>query len=85
MNCCDWPKAIVGFSGDSPRLRSCAGVIDSDAVPETVPRVAVIVTDPAARLEARPTVAPVLLIVDNVASEELQRTDAVISCELPSL
>ena len=50
-----------------------------------VPRVAVIVTDPAAKLEARPIVAPLLLIVDIVASEELQRTDAVRSCEVPSL
>lgn len=50
-----------------------------------VPRVAVIVTDPVARLEARPIVAPLLPIVDTVASEELQRTEAVMSCEVPSL
>lgn len=76
---------MVGLVGETVMLTSCAGVMDKVDVPETVPRVAVIVVYPTARLVARPIVPPLLLTVATVPSEEVQRTVVERSWVEPSL
>lgn len=66
-------------------LTNCAGVIVSDAVPEMALDAAVIVTEPVATLVAKPYVGDPLLMVATVPSDELQCTDDVRSCVLPSV
>jgi hypothetical protein len=63
---------------------SVAGVTVSVVEPDMLPNTAVIVEVPAARQDARPLEPAALLIVDTVAFEELQVTDAVRFCVVPS-
>jgi hypothetical protein len=84
-NCCDRPRAMPGFCGVIVMLTNCAGVIVSEAVPETLPESAAMVIEPTATLVAKPLVGAALLIVATVPSEELQCTEAVRSCVLPSV
>lgn len=85
MNCCELPKGIAGFCGVTLMLTSCAGVIVSEAVPNTVPEVAVTETDATETLAASPLVGLELLMVATVPSEVLQCTDDVESCVLLSV
>ena len=52
--------------------------------PDMLPEVAVIVEVPAARQDARPLEPAALLIAATVVLEELQVTDAVRLCVVPS-
>jgi hypothetical protein len=64
---------------------SDAFVTVNAAVPETLPDVAVIVVFPAASALATPFVPDVLLIVATAGDDELQVTELVRFCVLPSL
>ncbi len=57
----------------------------SDAVPVIAPDAAVMVVLPAATPEARPLDPPALLIVATAGADELQVTDAVRTCVVPSV
>ena len=76
--------ALAGLEGVTDSDESVAGVTVSVVEPATLPDVAVIVEVPAARQDARPLEPAALLIVDTVAFEELQVTDAVRFCVVPS-
>jgi len=75
---------LVGLEGVTDSDESVAGVTVSVVEPATLPAVAMIVAVPAARQDVSPLEPAALLIVDTVAFEELQVTDAVRSCVVPS-
>jgi hypothetical protein len=76
------PRAILGLA-DVTAMN--ASVLTVTAVePEMLPEVAVIVVVPAATGVTIPLEPAVLLIAATVADDELQVTDAVISCVLLS-
>lgn len=74
-----------GFRGARARETSAAGVTVSVAEPVIEPEAAVMVVLPVPTLVARPMVGEESLMVATVATEELQCTEAVRSCVLPSL
>ena len=53
-------------------VTNAGGVIVREAVPDTLPEVALIVVEPTATLVERPTVPVALLMVDTVPAEEPQ-------------
>ncbi len=63
---------------------SVAGVTVSVAEPVTLPDAAVIVEVPAAMQDARPLEPAALLIADTAVLDELQVTEAVRFCVVPS-
>ena len=85
VNCCWVPTSIVGPDGDTVIELSDALLTVKDALPETPPDVAVIVVFPAATALATPFVPAVLLMVATAVDEELQLTELVRFCVLPSL
>jgi len=79
-NCCCVPLAMLGFGGVTVIDTRVAAVTVSVVEPETLPEVAVIVVEPAAIPEANPLEPAVSLMVAMELSDELQRTEVVISC-----
>jgi hypothetical protein len=75
---------MLALAGVIATDTSVAGVTVSVVEPATLPDVAVIDEVPAARQDARPLEPAALLIVDTVAFEELQVTDAVSASFVPS-
>ncbi len=77
----DVPFAILGFDGVMLMETSCTVETVKPVEPLIVPKAALIVVLPLATLDAR----PVALIVAAAGFEEVQTTDAVMSCVLLSL
>jgi hypothetical protein len=75
------PSANDGFAGVIANDTSCAGATVRVAVPVTLPDVAVIVVDPVPADPARPDA----LMLATDARDDVQATDEVTSCELPSV
>jgi hypothetical protein len=73
-NCLVVPFAMLGLAGVTAIDDSVALVTVSVVVPDTVPRVAVIVVEPTATDVASPLEPAVLLIVATDTAEELQVT-----------
>ena len=71
---------MLGLVGVTSMDVSVAAVTVNVVDPETLPRVAVMVLLPTATDVARPMELVALLMVALVILEELQVTDAVISC-----
>ncbi len=85
MNCRVVPFAILGVVGVTVIVDRFAAVTVSVVLPETPPKVAVIVVVPAATDVARPCDPPALLIVATAVLDELQVTWVVRSCVVLSL
>jgi hypothetical protein len=85
VNCCCVPTSIVGADGDTVIELRDALLTVNEALPETPPDVAVIVAFPAATAVATPFVPAVLLMVATAVADELQFTELVRFCVLPSL
>lgn len=85
MNCCDCPSAMVGVEGVIAIDTKAAGVTFRVPVPDIEPEVAVIVAVPVPVDAASPTVAGAMLMVATVPADDVQCTEAVRSCVLPSL
>jgi len=85
VNCRVVPFAILGVVGVTVIVDRIAAVTVSVVLPETPPKVAVIVVVPAATDVAKPCEPPALLIVATPAAEELQATWVVRSCVVKSL
>jgi hypothetical protein len=83
-NCLVVPTALVGLEGVIEIDDSVAKVTVSEVEPVMLPDVAVIVDVPAARQDARPLDPAALLIAAEAVLDELQVTDAVKSCVVPS-
>src|SRR6266571_4729498 len=79
------PFAILGAVGVTVIVDRFAAVTVSVVLPETPPKVAVIVVVPAATDVARPCDPPALLIVATAVLDELQATWVVRSCVVLSL
>jgi len=79
------PLAILGLAGVTPMDTSAAAVTVRLVVPDTPPRVAVIVVAPGLIAVARPTVPAALLRVAMAGSAELQVTCDDRSAFEPSL
>jgi hypothetical protein len=77
VNCCCVPTSIDGVAGVTVIELSDAFVTVSEAVPDTLPELAVIVVIPPATPVASPFVPPVLLMVATVVEEELHVTELV--------
>ena len=71
---------MPGAGGSTAMDTSVAAVTVNVVDPETLPKVAVIVLLPMATGVARPTESAVLLMAATPVLEELQVTDAVMSC-----
>ncbi len=84
VNCLVVPAALVELEGVIEIDDSVAGVTVSVVEPDTLPDVAVTVDVPAARQDARPLDPAALLIAATVVLDELQVTDAVRFCVVPS-
>ena len=80
INCYVNPSAMLGLVGVTAIADSVALFTVRVVVPETVPKVAVIVAEPAATDVASPLEPAVLLIVATDTFEELHATNDVISC-----
>ena len=80
MNCSLVPLAIVGAAGVTEIDTNAAAVTVRDVEPDTPPRVAEIVVEPALAELARPKEPDALLIEAIAVSEELQVTAAVTFC-----
>jgi len=76
---------MLGVVGVTVIVDRIAAVTVSVVLPETPPKVAVIVVVPAATDVAKPCEPPALLIVATPAAEELQATWVVRSCVVKSL
>ena len=85
VNCRVVPFAILGVVGVTVIVDRVAAVTVSVVLPETPPKVAVIVVVPAATDVARPCDPPALLIVATAVLDELQVTWVVRSCVVKSL
>src|SRR6266700_3997680 len=85
VNCRVVPFAMLGFVGVTAIEVRVAAVTVSVVLPETPPKVAVIVVIPAATDVAKPCEPPALLIVAIVLLDELQATWVVRSCVVKSL
>ncbi len=75
---------MFGLVGVTEIETSVAGVTVSVAEPVTLPDAAVIVEVPAAMQDARPLEPAALLIADPAVFDELQVTEAVRFCVVPS-
>jgi len=82
LNCWEVSMAIAGLSGWSVIFTSEMTVKMVEA--ETFPNIAVICAEPAATAVAAPTLPAVLLMVATAALAELQVTDEVKFCVVPS-
>jgi hypothetical protein len=85
VNCWVSPSGRLGLAGVTAIVDRVAAVTVSVVLPETPPKVAVIVVVPAATDVAKPCEPPALLIVATPAAEELQATWVVRSCVVKSL
>src|SRR6266436_3898499 len=85
VNCRVVPFAILGVVGVTVIVDRIAAVTVSVVLPETPPKVAVIVVVPAATDVAKPCEPPALLIVATPGLDELQATWVVKSCVVKSL
>jgi hypothetical protein len=80
VNCCVSPLATLGFGGDTWIDTSVAAVTVRLTAGEVMPsRLALMLVDPAAAADARPAVAPVLLMLATLLAEETQVTIEVRS------
>ena len=75
---------MLGLDGVTDSDESVAEVTVSVVEPDMLPDVAVTVEVPVVRQEARPLEPAALLIAATVVLEELQVTDAVRLCVVPS-
>ncbi len=75
---------MLGLAGVTEIDKSVAGVTVRVVDPVMLPNAAVIVDVPAARQDARPFDPAALLIAATVALDELQVTEAVRFCVVPS-
>ena len=80
MNCSVWPLAIEGEAGVTAIETRVAGVTVMVVDPVTMPAVALMVVVPTPVALAKPPAE----MVATLATEELQVTDAVRFCVLPS-
>src|SRR5207247_367042 len=85
VNCRVVPFVRVGVAGVTVIVDRVAAVTVSVVLPETPPKVAVIVVVPAATDVAKPFEPPALLIVTTAAAEGLQATWVVRTCVVLSL
>ncbi len=76
--------AFVGLEGVTDSNDNVAEVTVSVVEPDTLPKVAITVEVPVVRQEARPLEPAALLTVATVVLDELQVTDAVRFCVVPS-
>jgi len=81
LNCCVVPTAIEAFAGVTANETRAAGVTFIVVEPLTLPRTALIVLLPGATLVAKPPT----LMVATFFEEEVQVTEFVRFCVLPSL
>jgi len=81
LNCCVVPSAIETFAGVTANETRTAGVTLIVVDPLMLPRAALIVLLPVAMLVAKPPT----LIVATLFAEEVQATEFVRFCVLPSL
>ncbi len=79
VNCCVAPKVIVSFVGVILKDATTANVADPEMLPDEAVMVILIVPVPD-----EVVTSPVLPIGASVVSEELQVTEVVISCVVPS-
>ena len=84
-NCCCVPFTMPGFGGVTVMDTRAAAVTVSVVEPETLPRVAMTLVEPAATPAANPLEPAVLLMVAMELSDRLQRTEFVISCVVLSV
>lgn len=84
-NCCLVPKGIEGMAGVTAMESNSAGVTVRSVAPETEPEVAVTVVVPIPVLVARPLLPRLLLTTATAVFAELQVTEVVRSCVLPSV
>jgi hypothetical protein len=84
VNCLVVPLALVGLEGVTDSDESVARVTVRVVEPVMLPEAAVIVDVPAARQDARPLEPAALLTVATFVLDELQVTDAVRFCVVPS-
>ena len=75
---------MLGLVGVTAMDVSVAAVTINVVEPETLPSVAVMAVLPTASGAARPLESAALLMVALLVLEELQVTDAVMSCVVPS-
>ncbi len=85
VNCSVVPLGDVGFGGVTPIDTSVAAVTVSGAEPETLPSVALTVVNPWPVDVASPFEPEALLIVATAVFDELQATDPVRFCVVPSV
>jgi hypothetical protein len=84
VNCWEVSRAMVGFAGWIVILTSVSAVTVKVVEVEAFPIVAVIVVVPAETAVADPLLPAVLLMVATPVLKELQATDEVKSCVVPS-
>ena len=84
MNCLVVPLAMLGLAGVTEMEASVAAVTVRVVDPEMLPDIAVTVVEPVATGVARPLEPVALLIAATPVLEELQVTDAVRFCVVPS-
>jgi hypothetical protein len=80
VNCWEFPRAILGLVGVTAIETRNAGVTVRAVEPKMPPEVAVIVAVPTATGVALPLETAALLMAATEEADELQVTDAVISC-----
>ena len=76
---------MVGVDGAIAMDTKAAGVTVREPAPDIEPEVAVIVAVPVPVDVASPTVAGAMLMVATVPADDVQCTEVVTSCVLPSL
>ena len=81
MNCLVRPLAILGLTGVTVIRLKVAGVTVSVVLPDLIPEVAVMTEVPVATPVARPP--GFTIATPNVPDDQV--TDAVMSCEVPSV
>ena len=85
VNCWVAPRGMVAVAGVTEIETITAGVTVITVLPLTEAEVAVMVVAPCPVPLARPCVPTALLIVAMLVDDELQTTDVLRSCVLPSL
>ena len=84
VNCCEVPRAMFGLAGVTVTVWRAALLTVSVAPPTTPLNAAVIVVVPGDAPTASPEMPAELLIVATVGFEDVQVTEVVMSCVLPS-
>lgn len=84
VNCCELPWAIVGLAGVTLMEVKVASVTVNDALDDNPANSAVMIAVPLATPVAKPLVGEALLMVATEAGDEVQLTELVRFCELPS-